>query len=447
MTKKEAEDLIYRSYLKANKHLDRNVKDAYKRHPEITHDLLHDFSDEASSVAITGSKGKGSVANMISLILQNKFKVGLMTSLHIISFCERFKINNEDISEEDFINLIQAIKPKIDAIEATLPQDVAISPMGIESYAALKYFKENNTDFNVFECGKGARFDDVNNIKHDYSVINPIFLEHTRELGDTVADIAFDKAHIITGEQKCVYVASQPSEEALRIIKDRASKFGTKLKLYGEDFKAENIRYTRRGMLFDVRLDGGVGVEFKDIFVPLLGAYQAENCALAMALCLDVLGELTEKEVNESMKRLDWPGRMEILSDEPFILLDACINKVDAEEVVKVLKELKIDKVNTVIGIPDDKDYLGVALVMSGISDKLIMTRSDNPHYVFTPKDATAKVTSALEGLEPKKTNCKITWAESFVEAISNARKLQKDKPLIILGTTSLISEAKRIAL
>ena len=184
MTRQQAEDFIYKSYLKAQKYQNYNTKDSEKRRNDLTFDLIRQKSG-TPCVIVTGSKGNGSVSNMISQILQTKYTVGLMTSPHIVDFCERFQVNSGKISNEDFIKQISMIQNEINSIDTSLPKDVCISPMGIQAYLALNYFENCNTKFNVFECGKGARFDDVNNILHDYAIINSIFLEHTRELGET----------------------------------------------------------------------------------------------------------------------------------------------------------------------------------------------------------------------------------------------------------------------
>ena len=230
-TLKEAEDFVYASYLRAATHQDYAAKDAGKRHPELTRSLLRQKSI-TPCVVVTGSKGKGSVANMISRILQTNYTVGLMTSPHITDFRERFRVNDTMISETDFCRLMAEIQPEILDIASDLPDSVCISPMGIQADLALTYFSEKHTDFNVFECGKGAKYDDVNNIRHDYAVINRIFLEHTRELGDTLAAIAEDKSHVITGEQKCVYFAEQEPE----VLKVYAKHYQT-----GEVIPAELI--------------------------------------------------------------------------------------------------------------------------------------------------------------------------------------------------------------
>ena len=428
MTRKQAEDFIYKSYLKAAKYQNFYSKDSQKRRNDLTFDLLHNNSNTPCTV-VTGSKGKGSVSNMISQILQTKYTTGLMTSPHIVDFCERFQINGTKISDTDFINNICLIQNEIDTIDESLPKDVCISPMGIQAYLALNYFKSQNTEFNIFECGKGAKFDDVNNIQHDYAIINNIFLEHTRELGETLEEIAEDKSHVITGEQKFVYTAEQ-APEVLEIIQNRADNLHVPLKIYGKDFSAENLKYTSEGMLFDVNIDGQL---YPDILVPLLGEHQARNCALAMALCKDILGELDLSKVRDALSKLNWPGRMEVITKEPFILLDACINSVACENVIQVLDYLNIDRITSIVGIPDDKDYLGVVKAMRKKSSSVILTKSQNPHYVFTN----------VQQQELQKEGMETLWTDSVPEALTLA--LKTNQPIVILGTTSVIAEVKTI--
>ena len=129
------------------------------------------------------------------------------------------------------------------------------------------------------ECGKGAKYDDVNNVRHNYAVINRIFLEHTRELGDTLTSIAEDKSHVITGEQKCVYFAEQ-EPEVLEVLQRRAETLHIPYKIYGRDFHAENIRYTCFGMQFDVEIGDNI---YADLQIPLLGEHQAKNCEIGRA--------------------------------------------------------------------------------------------------------------------------------------------------------------------
>ena len=438
---KEAEDFVYASYLKAAAHQDYAAKDARKRHPELTRALLQSKSG-TPCVVVTGSKGKGSVANMISRILQTNFTVGLMTSPHITDFRERFRVNDTMIREADFCRLMTEIRPEILDIASDLPESVCISPMGIQADLALTYFSEKHTAFNVFECGKGAKYDDVNNIRHDYAVINRIFLEHTRELGDTLAAIAEDKSHVITGEQKCVYFAEQ-EPEVLEVLVRRAEAMQVPYKIYGRDFQAENIRYTCSGMLFDVVIGDNI---YPDLQIPLLGEHQAKNCALALAVCMDVMADLCRKsdppdifsetmcnQIRRQLSAIHHPGRMEILSSNPFVLLDACINSASCENVKDVLRHLGISNCTVIVGIPEDKDYAGVVRSMKDVAARIILTRSGNPHYHFSKNQ---QETLVQEGISAE-------WTDSVKQALTLAASFPN--PIVILGTTSVISEVAQV--
>lgn len=434
-TPKEAEDFVYASYLLAAAHQDYAAKDAGKRHPELTKSLLQQKSG-TPCVIVTGSKGKGSVANMISQILQTKYTVGLMTSPHITDFRERFRVNGTMINEVDFCRLMTEIQPEIQEIASDLPESVCISPMGIQADLALTYFQEKHTDFNVLECGKGAKYDDVNNVCHDYAVINRIFLEHTRELGNTLTTIAEDKSHVITGEQKCVYLAQQ-EPEVLKVLVDRADALQVPYKVYGRDFYAENIRYTCSGMQFDVVIGDHI---YPDFQIPLLGEHQAKNCALALALCADALSDLCGESVafplpavRKSLSRLRWPGRMEVLRSNPLILLDACINSASCANVKEVMQHLDIQNCTVIVGIPEDKDYAGVVRSMKDMTARILLTRSGNPHYHFSKNQ---QETLAGEGIGTE-------WTDSVKQALDLATSFSD--PIVILGTTSVISEVEQI--
>lgn len=426
MNRKEAEDYIYKSYLKAEKYQDYNDSDSNKRRPDLSKAVIEKLSI-TPCVVVTGSKGKGSVSCMVSQILQTKLKVGLLTSPHLVNFCERFKINGQDITDKDFIKHIEALKPVFDKIDKDIPLNTCISPIGIQVAVALNYFNGDQTDFNVLECGKGAKYDDVNNVIHQYSVINSIFLEHTRELGETLEKIAEDKAHVINRGQKCVYIAKQETS-VMNVLLERALSMNVPAKIYGKDFMAQNIQYTNKGMLFDV----SIGKEsFKNITIPLLGEHQARNCALALAFCKDILEDFDIEKIKTNLMSINWPGRMEIISSSPFIMLDACINRNSCVNIKQVISFLNLSKPTIIIGIPDDKDYVGVAEEMSKNEGNIILTKSQNPHYIFTEKQ-----TSVLEEI-----GIKSIRIPDIHGAIEYAKQL--NRPIIILGTTSVVSEVK----
>ncbi len=455
MNRKEAEDYVYASYLKASRFRDDRAPDSQIRNPRLTKDLIQRLSDEAGipAIVITGSKGKGSVAVILAELLRSSFKVGLMTSPHLLSFCERFQADGCRISDEDFCRLMDRVKELLDPIEASLSPDVCISPMGIQTLLALLYFKEKGTQINIFECGKGARYDDVNQVKREYAIINRILSEHLRELGPDLKSIARDKSHVISGQERCVYIARQ-EDEVMEILLERADRLGVPVRCLGKDFQADQIRLDKKGTVFNFVMRH---YRMTDLRIPLPGGFQAENCALALAIYLDILEQydmipqkaylpgdsITEESIKnhlsvsirERLSSVRRPGRMEILSESPFILLDACIHAESALQVRQLLAALKINQACIIIGIPDDKDFEGVARVMNPLASELILTRSRNPHYIFTDRQ---KERLKARGIRVRHTDC-------LSQALSLwAGRDQKD-PLIILGTTSLVSEAEQI--
>lgn len=424
MNRQEAENYIYESYLKAQDFWDYTTPDSLKRSPAFSRKILQRLSAVPAAV-ITGSKGKGSVAKIISKILQSRKKVGLFTSPHISLFNERFSVNDKMISDADFVRHIKIIKPLFDEISHGMEPGKCISPIGIQTALALNYFNEEATDFNILECGKGAKYDDVPNVRHEYAVINTIFLEHTRELGHTLREIAMDKSYVMDGTQKCVVIGRQ-NPEVMEVLMERSHKYETPLKIFGKDYGVEKITYTQEGMIFD----GWIGNDrYNDIHIPLLGEHQAVNCILAMTLCKEILGKLDSEMVNEALKDLCWPGRQQVLSSYPFILLDACINTESTINLKNTLDYLRIKDAILIVGIPDDKDFSGVVKSMHTYAKEIIITKSQNPHYVFTANQVSHLKELGMDAL----------WIDNLEEAISRA--LKKGNPTVILGTTSLVSE------
>ena len=214
------------------------------------------------------------------------------------------------------------------------------------------------------------------------------------------------------------------------------------------------------GIVFDLCI---FGKRYRDIRLPLLGVFQAKNCALAMAVSETVFSDLSRNAsigkgslpsieslpsavhaegtetgksfemdaVRRRLAEINWPGRLELISGEPFILLDCCINRVSAKAVKDVLSERKIEKLVSIIAIPEDKDYSGVVREMRPLSEGIILTRTNNPHYNFSKKQCERM---AEEGIETE-------WAENFPEAMKKAE--EKGIPIVILGTTSLLPEVK----
>lgn len=416
---------IYRSYLNAQPYFRIDDSDADRRNPDLLLPYLSTFPKE-KNIVITGSKGKGSLAWLLAALLSLCGKTGLFISPHIVTFNERISVDGEMISDGDLERVAGGVLRDVGPIARDLQREEYVSPIGILALAAMRYFSERKTEWNVVECGKGAKYDDVNRIPHEYAVIGTVFLEHTKELGGTLEEIAADKACVITEDVRCVYVMEQ-QPLAHEVIRRRAEEMGVAVKWYGEDFAAEMVRQSVDGVRADLRIGE---TTFQDVKISLLGAFQAKHAALALALFFEILekssterteiktkkqtpfqkeklksdslaeeateaekqksNSFDEKEPTQFPERPIWeqalssvtiPGRMEILRKEPFCLLDSCINRQSAKEVVRVLGELGIDRMTTVLCLPEGKDVVGVAEEMGRVSEHMILTKLEHPHY------------------------------------------------------------------
>ncbi len=428
-----AENYIYRSYNLAHNtakmggdaRIDLDLRpDRDKRHPELSADILREL-ERAPNVLVTGSKGKGSTAAMLAAMLRRHGPVGLLTSPHLAEFRERIRVDCQMITEEDFTASVERLRPRFDAVQARLGAGEFISPIGVQAAVALDWFARRGTAINVLECGKGVQFDDVNNVSRKAAIINTIFLEHTRELGASLEEIARDKTHIIDSEMEAVFVGLQ-TPEVITIIEERARTLGVPVYAYGRDFDTSNVRWGTGGMIADVRVG-----EFAltDVTIPLLGEHQVRNFALAFACALH-LGANVDNSL-ASVANVRWPGRLEMVREDPPLLLDACINRQCAEDVLATLESLNLTDVCAIVGIPDDKDWLGVLEALDGKVSEIVLTRASNPHYLFTDRQA-------AEG------KC-LRTAVVDTSDLSEALEYVGDRSAVVIGTTAIIADAYEI--
>lgn len=429
---KKSVDIVYYSYMKAQSYQKWESPDSQKRNPSFTKNIIQKYSTQNSTnILITGSKGKGSVATILSTLLQHNFKVGLTTSPHITEFNDRFKVNSSIMTQEEFIALSESIKDEVYHLDSTLKEGQCISPIGIQAVIALKYFAQHNTQINIFECGKGVKYDDINNIPHSIAILNTVFLEHTRELGSTVLEILQDKLAIVTAETTCLYVGNiaKHSLELVEYIKTYVSSnyLNCTVKLYGEDFHCNNITIEKAGTNCSLTTEIGT---YSNVSIPLYGEHQAENTALALAVYHDITGRaITEIELNTLLNSVAVTGRLQILKHKPLLILDTCINRESCKEVVRVLDKISSNKrLNFIICIPDDKDYTGVAEQVNFIANKIILTKTKNDYYKFSP----------IQQEKLRKLGIDALYKESITLALS---EVEGDCDCCILCTTGLLPE------
>lgn len=393
------------------------------------------------SVHITGTKGKGSTAIIIASVLHGLgLKTGLFTSPHLVYLGERMKVNNRMISQNMFVELINMLKPYIDRITLKNP---ILMPTFFEIVTAIAflYFEKKKTDVSVLEVGMGGRLDSTNIILPEVSVITPVGYDHTDRLGNTLDSIAYEKAGII--KEGVPVISSIQEPDVLAVISKTCKEKKSHLYLVGRDILSHSIKVTKR--------DGIYGTEceirtwrnnYKNIFLPLVGRHQVENCATAIG-SLELLSETgVIKADNElivnALAKISCPARIEVISENPIIVLDTAHTVASMKILRESLKEnFFFRKLVLVIGLSSDKDIEGVLKEIAGNCDYLIFTRTGNPREAEPEQMAV---------MAKHFTRNNIMVIEDIDEALDEAKRIvKKDDLICITGSFFLAGKVKEI--
>ncbi|MEE8359350.1 MAG: folylpolyglutamate synthase/dihydrofolate synthase family protein [Candidatus Omnitrophota bacterium] len=344
---------------------------------ERTRSLLSSLEDPQKMfkiIHVAGTKGKGSTAAFIASILKEEgLRVGLYTSPHLISFCERIRVDGEMIGEDTLSRIIADSRPHFEKL-----RDQGLSFFEVYTAAAFLYFKEMLIDIAVMETGLGGRLDATNAAQSIVSVITPISIEHAHILGDTLGRIAYEKAGIIKKGSICI--SAPQDKEALDVIEDRCSRTGVGLSLVGRDIKVDGIGLDKERERFNVRT---VHREYRELETTLLGRHQVVNAATAIG-AVEALGKsgisISEDSIRIGIARTNWPGRMEIIERDPFIVLDGAQNTASAKALIEAMKRRFGDeKFTLILGISKDKDIKGICEVLSAETSRVVLTRARTP--------------------------------------------------------------------
>ncbi len=382
---------------------------------------------ELKFIHVAGTNGKGSFSSMMSSVLvASGYKVGLYTSPYITVFNERMRINGENISNEELIELTEKVRPIADAMTDKPTEFELITAL------AFEYFRKNKCDVVVLEAGMGGRLDSTNIINSSLlSVITGIALDHTAFLGDTVTKIALEKAGII--KDNGVLLFGGTDAEAKRVIADRADEKNAAF--YEVDYtQISNLEMSLDGSRFDFK-------EHKNIKIALLGSYQPRNAALVLS-AIDILRErgikIDECAVLEGLGSAKWNARFEIVSREPLIIFDGAHNPQGIAAAVESIKlYFKDKKVYLLTGVLRDKDYTAIAEDLATVATKAFTLTPDNPRALSA--EEYAEVLSK-NGIYAQASN-------SIEEAYKTAKnEAQKDGvPLVCLGSLYVYSSLSKL--
>lgn len=349
------------------------VKPGLERIQKILQELRNP-EQRVPGIIVAGTNGKGSVATSIAEVLCSAgYKTGLYTSPHLVSLNERIRIDGVKIKEKELSDYIDHVRR---ACEKS-----AIEPSYFEvlTACAYLYFSDNKNDFNVLEVGLGGRWDATNVIKPLVSVITNISADHTEYLGDTIAEIAAEKACII---KPGTPVVTGTRGEALEVIRNEAHKHSSELYISGIDFK---LAYTKDKGLYYI----GSIWNIDNMSSNLRGLYQHENLALAIK-ALENLTEsghikLEEEILREGLSHIDWEGRFQVVRENPPLILDSAHNPGAAKALVSSLGDSYPGvKFTFLIGMLGDKDHNAFIEQISQIATKVIITKTPSERSADT---------------------------------------------------------------
>ena len=381
------------------------------------------------TVHIAGTKGKGSTAAMSEACLRVAgYRTGFYTSPHMHTFRERIQVDRRKIAREEVVALVEEVRPLIERTPGVTYFE-AITAIG------FLHFARSKVEVAVVEVGLGGRLDATNVLTPEVSVITSLSLDHTYLLGNTLAEIAREKAGIV--KPGIPAVSAPQRAEAIKVLEAVSQERGSSLTEVGRDWDYDPGSADLDGQAFTARRITGGGSELDgEYWIPLLGRHQLENATNAIA-ALDIMHQrgfhIPIEAVHEGLRSVCWPGRMEILSREPLVIVDGAHNPYSAQVLRRALEEWFPDRRwMLVFGASADKDTAGMLKVLLPISEYTIVTRSDHPRAA-SPVEL-ADVVAAVGG-----------GAEVSVNVRKSLRRglalMDPASGLLVTGSTHLVAD------
>ena len=333
------------------------------------------------TIHIAGTNGKGSTAAMIhSILRESGLKVGLYTSPHLIRFNERIRINGLPISDKYIIEFMAQFKGVIDKVEATFFEATTV--------LALHYFSNKGVDVAVIETGLGGRLDSTNVIDPELTIITSIDLDHQHILGETLIDVAAEKAGI-KKKQTPVLVCSQ-TPEVMDVIRKKAQECNSPI-IYSNDPKKIIIDY--RSTVFEL--------DNKQYFVPLIGAHQAINAGLAIRAVMHHCPKMKKTEIQSGLSNTKWLGRFQPLIKKLPIYYDVAHNPGGIRTIRASLDTLNSKVTNGIMVLKNDKHVEQIASALNGLFNELFIASIQESNLMDEQL--------LFNSLKSQNLNCKIT--------------------------------------
>ncbi len=405
-------------------------------------ELLADPQRTYRVIHVTGTNGKTSTSRMIeSLLRAMGLRTGLFTSPHLERFTERILIDGEPVADAAIADAWDEIQPFVDMVDAELAAsgDAPLTFFELLTVLAFVVAADAPIDVLVLEVGMGGEWDSTNTADGDVAVFTPIDIDHADRLGSTIAEIATVKAGIIK-PGAAVVSAPQPPE-ALRAIRARAEKEGATVAVAGDGFALEGQTLAVGGQQLDLR---GIAGSYREVYLPLYGAHQGANAALAVAAVESLIGggeqALNADVVADGLGTATSPGRLQLIGTAPTVFVDAAHNPHGARALVAALKEsFDIDEWGAVVGILEGKDAAGIMSTLAPAVARVFATAPDSDRA--TDPDTIADVAEAAD--------LPVTVHPTLEDAADAARAWAAEsdrRAVVIAGSVVLAGEALRLS-
>ncbi len=386
-------------------------------------------------IHVGGTNGKGSISSYLSeILISSGYKTGLYTSPYLERFTERIQINGVDIPDESLARITEKVKEAADK----MVKDGFLHPTTFEIVTAIGfvYFEEVGTDVIVLEVGLGGRYDSTNIIDSSLaSIITTIDYDHMDVLGNTLPEIAFQKAGII--KENGLVIAYPQREETRKVFMDVSQEMNAQYVELGlEDVIVKEE--TDYGSRFDFKFGDKL---FNDLEISMLGDYQVYNAATAILCVLNLrerkLLSISDEDIYKGISLARWKGRLEVLGRAPVFLIDGAHNLQGVENLVKSLSLFRYKRLILGIGVLKDKDYSHMVEKLAPMADDIIVTEVKMPRKLVADDLAS----------EIKKYNQNVHIETSVGKAVKKAIEIADEDDMILFGgSLYLIGEVRSIA-
>ena len=331
---------------------------------------LGDPSDDYISFHMAGSNGKGSTSAFLYNIFQNKARTGLYTSPHLVDFNERIISGREKIKDEYIEEFIKKYRPEIESLKKTNRNPTFFE---LTTVLAFKFFQETNCRYASIEVGLGGRLDSTNIITPAVSVITQVGYEHALKLGCSLTSISFEKGGIIKNGIPTVLGDKKP--EVLATIRRITDSRNSKLVCTWERAEISDVTYSFNGTKFNLSTEKK---EYR-IETALAGSFQTNNIACAVLAAEESGEKILKKDIENGIKNTRWPGRMQVVSHSPVVMLDSSHNPPAAHSLVSGYRAITDSEPLLLIGMLADKDAASYLRVIRKLSGRIVFTTPDEP--------------------------------------------------------------------